>query len=56
MQMQRVLFLPYWFWGVVCGVFAVMGPRLRRPHLLEPVGSHRRGISCLSLGGHGSVR
>jgi hypothetical protein len=23
MQMQRVLFLPYWFWGFLCGAFAV---------------------------------
>ncbi|MBW8877725.1 MAG: M50 family metallopeptidase [Acidobacteria bacterium] len=24
MQMQRALFLPYWFWGFVCGAFAVL--------------------------------
>lgn len=23
LQMQQVLFLPYWFWGFVCGAFAV---------------------------------
>lgn len=23
MQMQRTLFLPYWFWGLVCGAFSV---------------------------------
>lgn len=23
LQMQRVLFLPYWFWGAVCGAFSV---------------------------------
>ena len=23
MQMQQVLFLPYWFWGFACGAFAV---------------------------------
>ena len=23
MQMQQALFLPYWFWGFVCGTFAV---------------------------------
>lgn len=23
MQMQQVLFLPYWFWGFVCGAFSV---------------------------------
>lgn len=23
MQMQQALFLPYWFWGFVCGAFAV---------------------------------
>jgi Peptidase M50B-like len=24
LQMQYVLFLPYWFWGFGCGAFAVM--------------------------------
>ena len=24
MQMQQALFLPYWFWGLVCGAFAVL--------------------------------
>ncbi|HEV7785275.1 MAG TPA: M50 family metallopeptidase [Thermoanaerobaculia bacterium] len=24
MQMETVLFLPYWFWGLVCGAFSVM--------------------------------
>lgn len=24
MRMQQALFLPYWFWGLVCGGFAVM--------------------------------
>jgi len=23
-QMQRALFLPYWFWGLICGAFAVL--------------------------------
>ncbi len=24
MRMQTALFLPYWFWGIVCGAFSVM--------------------------------
>ncbi len=24
MRMQQALFLPYWFWGLVCGAFAVL--------------------------------